>query len=286
MKSPTVSIIVPCYKQEEYLNEAIDSVLSQTFSEWECIIVNDGSPGNTEGIAQNYCEKDSRIHYHYQNNQGIAMARNNGIKLSSGKYILPLDADDKIDPTYLEKAISYLESNPQCKLVYCKTEFFGEKNGIFSLPEYSYDKEIWVNCIINSAIFRRSDFEKTAGYNSNMRYGFEDWDFYLSLLTPTDEVFQINEILFSYRQKKVSRSTLLLLKNRLKESHRQLIENHKDIYLPYLPQIIDLYNEAEEKKKIAANLDRVYKSPTFRIGKAITNPVKFLLRLMDSNYSE
>lgn len=79
MDKGKVSIIVPCYKQAEFLPETLDSVLSQTYSNWECIIVNDGSPDNTEEIAKIYQSKDTRIKYLFKNNEGIAIARNTGI---------------------------------------------------------------------------------------------------------------------------------------------------------------------------------------------------------------
>ena len=91
---PKVSVIVPCYNQGEYLADALESVLYQTFTDWECIIVNDGSSDNTEEVANKFCELDKRFKYISQTNQGVSAARNNGIKASSGTYILPLDGDD------------------------------------------------------------------------------------------------------------------------------------------------------------------------------------------------
>ena len=96
MQKSIVSIIVPCYNYAALFREALDSVLAQTYDDWECIIVNDGSTDDTEEIALQYCQKDERFIYFYKENGGHSSARNYGIKKSKGEYILPLDPDDKI----------------------------------------------------------------------------------------------------------------------------------------------------------------------------------------------
>lgn len=104
---PLVSVIIPCYNKAAFLAEALDSVFMQSYSNWECIIINDGSLDNTQNIAKSYAIKDNRFKYLCQDNQGVSIARNNGIKASSGIFILPLDADDTIEPTYIEKAVNH-----------------------------------------------------------------------------------------------------------------------------------------------------------------------------------
>ncbi len=93
-----VSIVVPCYNQAHFLDETLQSVLDQSYSNWECIIVNDGSPDNTEDIAKQWCNKDYRFTYLYKENGGLCSARNAGISISKGEFILPLDSDDIIAP--------------------------------------------------------------------------------------------------------------------------------------------------------------------------------------------
>ena len=95
-----VSIIIPCFNQGMYLSETIESVLSQTYRYWECIIINDGSADNTEEIALGYCNNDERIKYLKQDNKGPCVARNYGISNAGGIYILPLDADDILGKDY------------------------------------------------------------------------------------------------------------------------------------------------------------------------------------------
>ena len=136
---PIVSIIIPCYNQAKYLSETLDSVLNQTYQDWECIIINDGSSDNTEDIAKKYCANDSRFFYIYQDNQGVVAARNNAISQSHGKYILPLDGDDIIHKRYLEVAVKVIERDPKLKLVCCECEYIGEKTGRINLPKYSLE---------------------------------------------------------------------------------------------------------------------------------------------------
>lgn len=266
-----VSVIVPCYKQAEYLPETLDSVLSQTYSNWECIIVNDGSPDNTEDIAHRYCKKDDRFHYLSQPNQGLSMARNNGIKASEGCFVLPLDADDLIAPTYIAKAVACFDEHPETKLVYCKAEKFGKENGYWDLPEYDYEKFIWNNCIFCTAMFRRSDYDQTIGYNPNMVHGEEDWDFWLSLLNREDSVHRIDEVLFYYRIKVESRSTVLLDQH-FEESRNQLCKNHPEIYEGYYHWLFSYLDDKGEIRRLNGELNQVRSSLAYRIGKLLLKP--------------
>lgn len=101
---PKISIIIPCYKVEKYLKRCIDSLLQQTFPEWEAICVDDGSPDNCGTILDEYAKQDNRFKVIHQSNQGLSMARNNGLKLALGEYIYFLDSDDAMHPQLLEIA--------------------------------------------------------------------------------------------------------------------------------------------------------------------------------------
>ena len=116
-KQTIISVIIPCYNQAGYLPETLESLFQQTYPYWEAIIVNDGSPDDTEKIALEYVGKDQRVHYVYKENGGLSSARNKGIECARGEFILPLDADDIIKPEYIEKALKAFEQNPQIKLL-------------------------------------------------------------------------------------------------------------------------------------------------------------------------
>ena len=277
-----VSVIVPCYNQSDYLSEALNSVLSQTYTNWECIVVNDGSSDDTEKIAIEYCEKDGRFKYVYQNNQGVSAARNNGIKKSCGYYILPLDGDDVIEPTYIELAIRHFEEYPDTTLVYCKADFWGAKNGPCWLPEYNYESMMWNNCIFVSALYKREDFDKTHGYNVNMDKGLEDWDFWLSLLDANSVVYRIDDVLFHYRIKKQSRNVVATKYQDI--LRRQIFNNHKSIYDKYLCDIIKYHNDSMSLgNELAYEREmsrKIQSSYTYRLGNFLLKPFRIVRKLL------
>lgn len=282
MKNPLVSVIVPCYNQADYLREALDCVLAQTYTNWECVIVDDGSNDNSCAVAQEYLNKDTRFAYLYQENQGPSVARNNGIQHSSGEYILPLDADDLIADTYIEKAICAFVDNPEYKLVYSRAKKFGALNVEWNLPDYSYNKLLWDNIIFCSAIYKRKDYNSTKGYNPNMREGLEDWDFWLSLLGPDDKVYRINDILFYYRIKNASRNVLV---TQAREALIQIIyENHKEKYEPFYPGLIHWKRQLDCLQGTCETLQKqkleILNSKEYRLGDMLLKPLLVPLRII------
>jgi GT2 family glycosyltransferase/ubiquinone/menaquinone biosynthesis C-methylase UbiE len=197
-KMPKVSVIIPCFNQGIYIEEAVDSVLHQTFSDFEIIVVNDGSDdAETVNILDNFDRPKTRV-IHTPNN-GLPAARNKGIAHARSPYILPLDADDKIGARYLELGISILDESPRVGIVYSNADRFGAVTGPWSLPEFSPAKLCFENMIFCSALFRKNDWEQVGGYNTKMKYGWEDWDFWLSLVERGRCVARIPELLFHYR---------------------------------------------------------------------------------------
>jgi glycosyltransferase involved in cell wall biosynthesis len=198
-----VSVVIPCFNQGAYLPEAVDSVLAQTFRDIEIIIVDDGSDDpETIRILNQYEKGDVKLIR--TSNKGLAAARNRGIREATGKYILPLDADDKIGKGYASDAVSILDEHPDIGIVYCEAVYFGLKNERWLLPEFSLDHIIRHNIIFCSAFFRKEDWEAVGGYNINMVYGWEDWDFWLSLIGLQRKVYRIPKIFFHYRLRETS----------------------------------------------------------------------------------
>lgn len=225
-----ISIVIPCFNQEEFLKDAISSVLGN-YSDFEVIVINDGSK-NPDKIIE-ICEsfKEIPIKLIHQENMGVCSARNNAILQACGDYILPLDADDKIKNDYLKLASDILDKNPNIGIVYCDAEFFGTKEGKWKLKKASIANMLIQNRIFNCAMFRKSDWKKTGGYNENMKEGCEDWDFWLSIMENGLKPFKINQTLFMYRQHETSRTTNAL-KNYL-TIRKKIIKNHKSLYLKY-----------------------------------------------------
>lgn len=234
-----VAIIVPCYNQGEYLAECLESVIQQTFSDWICIIINDGSTDNTEEVIKEFSHRDNRIYCLSQTNLGLAAARNNGIRSCNSEFIIPLDSDDRLGLKYIEKTVNALTSNKDLKVVYTDCQLFGAVNQIFRLPDYSFRLLLQRNLITATATYRRDDYEKTSGYDEMIK-GWEDWDFWLSLLEKDSQVTKIKDVLFYYRQKEGSMGGNISLDPKLKSSLRNYIyHKHESKYLEY-PNDVDI----------------------------------------------
>lgn len=205
MEKPKISIIVPCYNQAQYLDECLQSVIDQTYQDWECIIVNDGSPDNTEEIAKKWIEKDSRFIYLYKENGGLSSARNEGLDKASGIWIQFLDCDDKIEKTKFKKSLNFEnESNiiittfgmftessisrPFCDLSKYEINF----DSIIS--SWDIDYNIPIHCIL---------LKKSLIGDTRFKTDFkakEDWIFWLEIFEKSEvKPTYINEELAFYR---------------------------------------------------------------------------------------
>ncbi len=257
--SVKVSVIIPTYNDGEYLPETIASLKEQTFEDFEVIVIDDASTDPKSLDILDKLQAEGYTVIRLQKNSGPSVARNRGIEIAKGAYILPLDADDKIAPTYLEKAAKILDTQEQVGIVYCKAELFGAKSGEWELPPFRFPDILVGNMIFATAMYRKSDWEKTGGYRENMRHGNEDYDFWLSLIELGREVYRIPETLFYYRIKENSR-TIRLQSDSDKEidTYLQIFHNHKKLYLDNIGIIFEtLYRrhrtiiEKTEEIKIA-----------------------------------
>lgn len=273
-----VSVIVPCYNYAQYLPEALDSVLAQTYKNWECIIVNDGSPDNTEEVAFEYCKKDSRFKYLYKENGGHSSARNFGIMNSNGKYILPLDPDDKIAACFLEKAVPVLNNDKNVKIVCLQTQVFGDSDQIIKMPGSDLRSLLIVNYLVNTCMYRKSEFEQTNKYDESM-LGFEDWNLWISLLKEGGKVVELPFIGYFYRKKELSVfNNFLKDKKRVFQDQLRLYNNHVDIYKKYFDSPIHLIQENEKMNRV---ISAYQKSNTYKLGllvRKIKSPFLSLLR--------
>lgn len=274
-KAISVSIIVPCYNQAKYLADALDSVLAQTCTKWECIVVNDGSTDNTEEVAKAYCTLDDRFQYLAKKNEGVAAARNEGISVAKGYYILPLDADDKIGVNYLDLALTAFKKNPSLKVVYCKAELFGAESGPWELAEPEISSLLIDNMIFTSALFKKKDFERAGEYNTSLVYGLEDWDFWLKLLKNDYEIYRINSVQFYYRKNEYSRSsTVAEDEQKAMLTRADIFYSNLDLYLEKFGDPIKIF---KRNLKLQKELTLFKKSRTYRILsfiKGIKNLVK------------
>ena len=195
-----ISIIVPCYNQGIYLKETIQSALASSYRPLEILIINDGSTDNSLELAQELEVQHPEVRVLDQANAGVTKARNAGIAAAQGEYLLPLDGDDLISPTYIEQGLAILATRPEVKVVYCQAEKFSAsgrkpwKLKPFSLQQLAKDNMIFV-----SALFRKADALAVGGFSEDMKLGREDWEFWIKLLKNGGEVVQLPLVGFFYR---------------------------------------------------------------------------------------
>src|SRR5690554_5115415 len=178
-QNPLVSIIIPTYNRAHLIGETLDSVLAQTYQNWECIVVDDGSTDDTDEVMAEYMAKDSRFQYHHRPKDrlpGGNAARNYGFEVSKGEYVNWLDSDDQIAPSKIEKQISLLKENNSanvcfCRIVICKADKIISKN-IHGFPKsHLFEKYATKKISIgtNQPIWKKSFLLKQSLYNELIR---------------------------------------------------------------------------------------------------------------------
>ena len=198
MEYRLVSIIIPIYNMAKYLHETLDSVLASDYPNFEVILMDDGSTDNSLDIAKEYAEKDARVSVHTQSNSGPCVARNNAISLSHGEYILPVDADNRISPTFISHAVVELERDPDVKVVCPRAEFIGDRSGEWKLPPFSLKLLARKNMIDTCALYRKTEWERVGGYCEEI-IAREDWEFWISVLKDGGKVVRLPQIELYYR---------------------------------------------------------------------------------------
>lgn len=254
---PAVTVVIPCHDHGAYVVDALSSVLGQTLRDLEVIVVDDGStsPLSAEGWPQ---AADVRVTLIRTPRRGPAAARNEGIKAGRGRYILPLDADDRIAPSYLEQAVACLERDPDLGIVYCLAEFFGSQSGPWALPPFRYPDFLVHPCIFSAALFRRADWEATGGYQTDLVHGYEDHDFWISLVALGRKVHRIDETLFHYRRTPGSLAQRITPAQQL-ESYLTMFRHHRGLFVE---NIALLFRAVIENERLSQTL---HTRPVFQV---------------------
>lgn len=197
--SVKISIVIPCYNQGHFIQEALDSIYLNDRTElYEIIIVNDGSTdGNTNNILNELSQKGMSVIF--QENKGLSAARNAGILQAKGEYILPLDADNKIRPDYINKSIEILDSRKEVAVVYGDAQNFGEKNDRWVVGAFNLQRLMIANFIDACAVIRKSVLFEVGMYDERGIGGLEDWDLWLRIAFARGEFVYVPEVLFDYR---------------------------------------------------------------------------------------
>lgn len=199
-----VSVIIPCYNGQDYLAQALDSVLASSYDDYEIVIVNDGSTDDSEALVNSYLP-NPKITYISQENKGLAGARNTGILNTTGRYLVFLDADDLVEPEKLEKQVAWLQANVDCAAVFSQSEFFFDdttETKPSQLPVYQGN--IYLNLLdgnfihVNSVMVDRQRLKEDVIFDQAFRE-FEDWDLWLRISLAGARFGYIQDILSRVR---------------------------------------------------------------------------------------
>ena len=196
--TPLVSVIITCYNYGDYVGDAIDSVLSQTYNNIEIIIIDDGSTDNSLANIKKYKNNPS-IKIVSRANKGVIYTRNQGVKMSTGEYIMQLDADDYLDRMYIEECVgAALEKG--LDIVYTQTKTFGRVEYISQHIEYDLEKLKHDNYIHAASLVRRSRLGSDP-YDSYLdKLGNEDWDIFLDMCLGGARAGLVDKPLLNYRK--------------------------------------------------------------------------------------
>lgn len=254
MISSLVSIIVPCYNQAQYLDEALQSVIEQTYASWECIIVNDGSPDNTEEVARKWLNKDERFKYLYQENGGLSSARNAGLKIAKGDYIQFLDADDLIESEKIRVQLENLINDHEIDISVSGYRYFEDltrklksmgRNNIF--PEVVLHKSdsdlkevlsLKNPMVISATLYKKSVFEKVGMFDEDL-VSLEDWEFHTRCALH-DMKFQHIGVIINTKTLIRLHSNSMMNNNEIMNIGSQLFNkkrNQNPLYLKYFSEV-------------------------------------------------
>lgn len=205
--SPLISVIIPCHNYGKYIGEAINSIIKQTYSNWEVLVIDDGSSDETRAVTETYCQANHRIRYHYQEKQGVSAARNAGFAMATGDYIQLLDADDLLATRKFEVQLALFAQYTTAALVYGDAYAFDNQPATvarkftkFTLrnpPMSGKGNALALHMVydniflISSPLFRRQLLEKLKGFNRTIT-AFEDWEFWYRAILSGEEFIYDN----------------------------------------------------------------------------------------------
>ncbi len=258
--SVKISIVIPCYNQGHFIQEALDSIyLNNRTDLYEIIIVNDGSTdANTINVLNKLSENGMNVIF--QENKGLSAARNAGILQAKGEYILPLDADNKIRPDYINKSIEILDARKEVAVVYGDAQNFGEKNDRWVVGEFNLQRLMIANFIDACAVIRKPVLLDVGMYDEKGIGGLEDWDLWLRIAFSRGEFVYVPEVLFDYRVATSSMSG-------------QFVKNYsrRNYYIDYV--------ESKYPSLLGAEWILDYAKKRFKGG-----PLKFIIKLVLISY--
>ena len=269
-----ISIIIINYNKANFLTESINSALKNQSELCEILIVDDGSTDGSIEIINQY-KPHSNVRIILKDNEGVIKTRNRAINEALGEYIIQLDGDDVLEENFIESAIKEISEDESIGIVYGSTSFIGAKSGVWDLGEYKLEKQLYTNQIVITALFRKSDFLKTKGYDVLFNEGYEDWDFWMSIIGLNKKVVQLAIPSIKYRILEGSRNHSITKDVEIK-LRKLIYKKHFQLYLSNFHDPINLYWENLNLKEISDDVDYYKNSIEFRIGSFLLKPIRLM----------
>lgn len=195
--SPLVTIVIPTHQHGRFIGQAIESALAQTYRETEIVVVDDGSTDDTASVVARY-----PVRLITQAQAGVCEAANRGLAVASGSYVMRLDGDDVLMPTYVEEMVAALEKDPAAGFAYTDFAYFGSKRGEYRAAEFDAERLAETNYIHASALMRREAFRRAGGYRQDLADSrCEDWDLWLTFAESGIRGVHVGKALLRYRQR-------------------------------------------------------------------------------------
>lgn len=270
------TVVITCYNNYDTISKTYNSVLNQTYKNFEVIIVNDGSDQQTTSILNSF--SNDKLTVMHQQNQGVVTARNNGIKKSNSEYILMLDADDYLENSFLEKAISILQLNSKIGVV---TSYYNvyNKNRFLRLVQLqnltNLEDFLKENRIPSNALFRKICWEQVNGYDTLFNQGYEDWDYWLSISINGWDFEIIKEPLLNIVIRKNSRNREAMINDL--ELKKKIFIKHSQLYKNSFNCFVD--NQIAEMVRLKQTIRKRDNSIEMRIGKLILTPIRKIKKI-------
>jgi glycosyltransferase involved in cell wall biosynthesis len=275
IQNPVLTVIMPVYNGGEFLNESLESILNQTFSDFEFLIINDGSTDGSLDVLKQYAEIDSRIKIIDRENKGLVYSLNEGLSLAKGKYIARMDADDLSEMKRFEKQIELMESD-NGDICGCHFTIISETNKIVNSFIAPITKEAISCCLLNSVpyahgavMFRKSFFDKNRLSYENVKA--EDHKLWCDFYENGAIFLTVNDFLFRYRVHKnsISNSKVVTMRKEVNKSGNYLVKQYKECY----SRDIDVFSKQElselEEQLLLLAAFRYSKSKFFRCLKRV-----------------
>jgi glycosyl transferase family 2 len=237
MNTPRISVLLPCFNDGQWIDEALDSVRQQTFQDFEIVVVDDGS---TDAATVRKLESidDSNIRVFRTENRGLPAARNHAAAQARGELFCALDADDRLAATWFEKGQALLTSRPEITFVSHWLETFGDEHWTWKPERCDLPALLVKNTINGAALVRRAAFQAVGGYDESMRHGCEDWDFWLRLVEAGHQGTIIPEVLFYYRRHSTSMSRGMITPAGYPAPLETLLDKHAPAFRDHLATVI------------------------------------------------